>query len=81
MALDSLARADSALVAARAIMYTGRLTSPREMTLFPSAWGLWIPPEGWDSATVESRSRLHRTFVYHGDPGWGETQSADRSEG
>lgn len=80
VALDSLGRADSTLVAARAILYTGRTSGPSEMTLKPVAWGEWIPPEGWDRATAESRSRLHRTFVYHGDPGWSSLDSASRRE-
>lgn len=80
-ALDSLARSDSALVAARAILYTGRMTAPREMDLLPTAWGLWVPPEGWDSASVQSRERIHRTFVYSSNPRWGSTPADSRAGG
>ncbi len=80
-ALDSLARSDSAIVAARAILYTPRMTAPREMDLIPAAWGLWVPPEGWDSATVESRDRIHRTFVYGSNPRWGARPTNSRAGG
>lgn len=84
VALDSLARNDSSLAAARAVLYVGRSIGARELELYPVAWGEWVPPEGWASATVGARNRLHRTFVYSGYPEWavGYTPPAEeRSDG
>jgi hypothetical protein len=71
LALDSLGRADTTLVAARAVIYTFRPTTPRRGELVPGYWGEWTPPEGWEEASGDSRGRVYRTFVYNGDPGWG----------
>lgn len=68
--LDSIAEVDTAVVAARAILYQALQTGPREAQLLPIGFALWLPPEGWDGATEDSRSRLHRTYVYQGAPDW-----------
>jgi len=68
--LDSLGRADTALVAARAVLYEYRPTGPRGGKVLPRAWGEWVPPEGWDGASADSRRRFHRSYIYHFDPGW-----------
>ncbi len=71
--LDSVGAADSTLAAVRAIAYAGQVTtesSRTSMRLLPVGWGAWIPPEGWDSVTAESRSGFYRTYVYSSDPGW-----------
>lgn len=67
-AFDSIAAADSQLVAARAIVYTTRAAGEREADLVPIAWGMWVPPEGWGAAERSSRRRFHRTYVYFGTP-------------
>jgi len=72
VALDSLGRADSKLVAARAVLYTARPTGALEARLIPRAWGEWVPPEGWGAASVASRKRYYRTYIYLGDPGWSQ---------
>ncbi len=68
--LDSLGQADPALVAARAVLYELRPTSPTEGIVLPKVWGEWVPAEGWDSATAASRQMFHRSYIYHIDPGW-----------
>ena len=65
-AFDSLAVADSPLVAARAIVYAPRMRSDREADLVPLAWAVWAPPEGWNAAAAGSRRAIHRTHVYFG---------------
>lgn len=65
-AFDSLAVVDSQLVAARAIVYATRMRGEREADLVPVAWGVWVPPEGWEAAGPGSRARIHRTHVYFG---------------
>lgn len=68
--LDSLGRADPALVAARAVLYEYRPTGPTGGYVLPRAWGEWVPPEGWDGATAASRQTFHRSYIYRFDPGW-----------
>ncbi len=72
VALDSIAAADTTAVAARAILYAFRPTRPGEGDVIPVVWGEWVPPEGWAEAGPDSRRRLHRTFVYFGNPAWSE---------
>lgn len=72
VALDSIAAADTAAVAARAILYAFRQTGPREGDVIPIVWAEWVPPEGWAEADSGSRGRLHRTYVYFGVPAWSE---------
>ncbi len=72
IALDSLGRADSKLVAARAVLYTARPTGALEARLVPRAWGEWVPPEGWEAANGSARKRYYRTNIYLGDPGWSQ---------
>lgn len=73
LALDSLQRADTSLVAVRAVLYAFRPTSRMEGKLVPVVWGEWIPPEGWDEAAPTGRKRIHRSYVYAVNPGWGRT--------
>lgn len=68
--LDSLGQADRALVATRAVLYELRPTGRTEAIVLPKVWGEWVPAEGWDDATAESRQRFHRSYIYHLDPGW-----------
>ena len=79
VALDSLRRAESSLAAARIVAYVGRMTSSLEMKLYYAAWGEWVPPEGWDSTTNESLTRLHRTFTYSGRPEW-DVEAAESND-
>ena len=74
LVLDSLARADSGLVGVRAILYEFRPTHVNEGKLLPRAWGEWVPPEGWDSATADSRTRFHRSYIYHVSPLWSQSE-------
>lgn len=75
VALDSIAAADTAAVAARAILYGFRQTGPREGDVIPIVWAEWVPAEGWAQADSSSRKRLHRTYVYFGVPAWGEDEA------
>ncbi|MBI4513833.1 MAG: hypothetical protein HY702_06955 [Gemmatimonadetes bacterium] len=68
LVLDSLARAERDLVAARAIAYAPISQGRQRADLVPIAFGAWVPPEGWDSAGPASRQRVHRTYVYVGTP-------------
>jgi hypothetical protein len=70
LALDSLQRADTTLVAVRAILYTFHPTTRREGKLLPVVWGEWIPPDGWEAAGTSERRRIHRSYVYAVNPGW-----------
>ena len=70
LALDSLQRADTSLVAVRAVLYVFRPTARMEGKLIPVVWGEWIPPDGWDAAVASERSRIHRSYVYAVNPGW-----------
>jgi hypothetical protein len=70
VALDSIARTDSSLAAARAILYTFRRTGPTGGKLVPRVWGEWVPREGWDRAPPRSRKRVYRSYIYLGRPGW-----------
>ena len=78
-ALDSLGRADTTLVAAQAVLYTIR-ARPGVVDMVPTAWALWAPPEGWDSAGTGSGKGPHRTFVYHENPYGRAAATAARSE-
>jgi hypothetical protein len=69
-ALDSLAQADTMLVAARAVMFTIGEVQGRVGKLVPVVWAEWVPPVGWDQATPASRETVHRTYIYHGRPQW-----------
>jgi len=81
--LDSLGRSDSALVAARAVLYEYRPTGPSGGKVLPRAWGEWVPPEGWDAATSASRQMFHRSYIYHFDPGWSQSSpsASDPAQG
>lgn len=70
LTLDSLRQAEPDLVAARAVAYVGEMSARSEAKLYYAAWGEWVPPEGWDSATAESRDRTHRIITYAGYPEW-----------
>jgi hypothetical protein len=70
LALDSLQRADTSLVAVRAVLYVFRPTARMEGKLIPVVWGEWIPPGGWDAAVASERNRIHRSYVYAVNPGW-----------
>ena len=63
LALDSLQRADTSLVAVRAVLYIFRPTARMEGKLVPVVWGEWIPPDGWDAAAAGERRRIHRSYV------------------
>jgi hypothetical protein len=65
---DSVAHADTALAAARAIVYGAIPSSAREAELVPVAWGYWIPPEGWEHLAPDARKRVHRSYIYFGVP-------------
>ncbi|MGD8868132.1 MAG: hypothetical protein PVI01_10890 [Gemmatimonadales bacterium] len=73
LALDSLQRADTTLVAVRAVLYAFHQTSQRQGKLIPVIWGEWIPPDGWDEAARSGRNRIHRSYVYAVNPEWGRT--------
>ncbi len=79
VALDSIAAADTTVVAARAILYVFNQTGPREGDVIPVVWGEWLPPEGWAEAGPDSRRRLHRTYVYFGVPAWSEAEAGAAS--
>ncbi len=70
LALDSLQRADTSLIAVRAVLYVFRPTARMEGRLVPAVWGEWVPPEGWDGAVESGRGRVHRSYVYAVNPGW-----------
>jgi hypothetical protein len=70
LALDSLQRADTSLVAVRAVLYVVRPSGRMEGKLIPVVWGEWVPPDGWDAAAVSERRRIHRSYVYSVNPGW-----------
>ncbi|NIR44074.1 MAG: hypothetical protein GWN99_06110 [Gemmatimonadetes bacterium] len=64
LVLDSIGRADSALVAARGVIYVYDPTAPRRGNVVPRLWGVWVPGVGWDSATAESREEPHVVYTY-----------------
>lgn len=78
--LDSVSRADSLAVATRAVLYSPLPGGAMEAELEPVAFALWVPPEGWEGASEDSRGRLHRTYVYHGVPDW-PVPSGETGEG
>lgn len=59
---------DTTLVAVRLVVYVAPAGQGREAELTPSAWGEWLPPEGWDGATEASRRAFHRIYTYIGAP-------------
>ncbi len=69
-ALDSIGRADSTLVAARAVLYLARRAGAQQLRLRARIWGEWLTAEGWDDATTASLGAPHRTYTYNIDPGW-----------
>lgn len=77
LALDSIARADSSLVATRATLYTFRPTGPRRGVLTAQVWGEWSPPVGWEEAGTEADtgSAPNRIYLYDRQPGWYESLS------
>ncbi len=72
VALDSIAAADTTVVAARVILYAFRQSGPNEGDVIPVVWGEWVPAEGWAEADRDSRRRWHRTYVYFGVPPWSD---------
>lgn len=79
--LDSVAKADTTLAAARAILYTGQPSGPRRMRLQPTAYAEWLPPEGWDSAGTGHGHEVHRTYVYRGGPPWAAPPASGANRG
>ena len=77
LALDSLQRADTSLVAVRAVLYIFRPTARMEGKLIPVVWGEWVTPEGWDAAAAGERRRIHRSYVYAVNPGWDRRASVE----
>ncbi len=68
--LDSVAAADTNLVAARAILYIYQPTGRREGRLRPSVWAEWTPISGWGNITEGSRAEPHRILTYSERPDW-----------
>ncbi len=65
------AEEDTTLVALRAIAYVLPAAHAGEVELAPMAWGEWLPPQGWEGATPESRREFHRVYTYLGvAPQW-----------
>lgn len=62
------AEEDTTLVALRAVVYVLPTVWTGEATLSPTAWGEWLPLEGWEQATPESRHKFHRIYTYFGAP-------------
>ncbi len=71
-ALDSVARADSGVVAARATLYTFRPTGPRKGILTARVWAEWLPPSGWDDAgtAADASAAPYRIYTYDRQPSW-----------
>jgi hypothetical protein len=72
LAIDSIARADSSLVAMRAAMYTFRPTGPRRGVLTARVWAEWLPPVGWDEAgtAADTSSAPNRTYLWDRPRAW-----------
>jgi len=69
--LTRTAEEDTTLVALRAVAYVLPPVRSGEVELVPTAWGEWLPPEGWAGATPDSRRKFHRIFTYYGTaPPW-----------
>jgi len=72
--MDVLTRAaeeDTTVVALRAIVYVLPKEHSGDVELAPTAWGEWLPPQGWEGATPESRREFHRIYTYFGvAPPW-----------
>ncbi|HEY8470069.1 MAG TPA: hypothetical protein VIL18_10530 [Longimicrobiales bacterium] len=65
------AEEDTTLVALRAVVYVLPPVWTGEATLSPTAWGEWLPLEGWERATPGSRHEFHRIYTYFGaSPPW-----------
>ncbi len=65
------AEEDTTVVALRAIAYVLPAAHAGEVELAPMAWGEWLPPQGWEGATPESRREFHRVYTYLGvAPQW-----------
>ncbi|HEX7089721.1 MAG TPA: hypothetical protein VF192_06265 [Longimicrobiales bacterium] len=62
------AEEDTTLVALRAVAYVLPQVRTGEVTLSPTAWGEWLPLEGWERAAPESRDAFHRIYTYFGAP-------------
>ena len=69
LALDSLSKADSSLVAARVTLFEVVPLDNMRGKLVARAWGEWIPREGWEGARSR-RGAPHRSYIYHENPGW-----------
>jgi hypothetical protein len=80
VALDSLVSEDTTLVAVRTILYHYRPTQRTAGRLMAKVWGDWIPPEGWEAAAAGPRSRIHRSYIYHLNPGWAPAKSDSTRE-
>lgn len=80
VALDSIGKADTTLAAARAILYQVRRVEARRGELVPTVWGEWVPVEGWEEVGARGPRKLYRTYVYHGDPGWGSAATETGGE-
>lgn len=68
LALDSIGRADTTLVAARGVLYLYEAAGPRRGNLVPRLWGEWVPHVGWDSASAASRRVPHVVYTYNLPP-------------
>ncbi len=69
LAMDSLTSADPDLAAARVTIYRIVPIDNMRGNLVAEAWAEWVPREGWDEARG-GRNRMHRSYIYHQDPGW-----------
>ncbi|MFO7259506.1 MAG: hypothetical protein DIU52_000020 [bacterium] len=63
--LTRTAEEDTTLLAVRAVAYVLPPVRSGEVELTPTAWGEWVPPQGWDGATPESRRQFHRIYTYY----------------
>lgn len=68
--LQERSRADTSLVALRAVAYKPRRVEGKEneATLVPVGWGEWLPPGGWVTEDPGARERTHRIYTYFGTP-------------
>lgn len=68
--LQERSRADTSLVALRAVAYKPRRVEGKrdEATLVPVGWGEWLPPGGWVADDPGARERTHRIYTYFGTP-------------
>jgi hypothetical protein len=77
VALDSLSRSDTSLVAARAILYVFVPKDRSGGKLVPVVWGEWVPPEGWNEGRTRASQRIHRSYIYSVDPGWNAASTGE----